>query len=273
MKRTCLLIVCALSTSAHSFSQGKVQLKLDLAEGKTLKYESTSAMKYEGNAMLEGMNQTTMMQMILKTGKKTPKGITVTTSLANIKVVAPGSTQLEETMNSSMKSLQDAKMTAIYDSTGKCYDVKTTGGGEYGQMMSGLSGLNAGFLGMTYPKAPVSIGSKWTAEVDIQKVMGSMAGLKVKKPLTVNYSLKAIQALNGKQVAVVSISINEKLTMDSPEEAGGQSMEMALTSTGEAVCDVATGTLISLVQKVKNEVEMPGGKFAVNIDQSTKLAK
>lgn len=255
------LALCAIA--AASFAQS-VRLRLNLTPGKTYSYQSVTDMKQNANGM--NMPMKIDQLMLLKVGAKKSNGFPVTHSVKNVKVTAPKDSPMAGMAKQIEQQAKQASFTSVYSDTGKVVSVGKVAGGTPG--MQGANQFTAGFMGVEYPKNPVSVGSKWTANIDLSDALAS-TGMKVSgKPIVVTYKVLKIEKKNGKTLVTLATTIAGKST-GTAAGGGGQgapnaTMNLTINGTGTAVVDAATGLPVSSRMSAKNVIGFGG----MNMTQS-----
>lgn len=252
MTRKALFLVAF--TALASVSSAQVTLRLNLQPGKTYTYVLETKMS---QSMMGDMNQ--RLTQAMKVDSKKGDKYSITTTIKDVKIDAKQGSMLANQAKQMEQTMKNMKIQASYNSLGKSVGGATTASSPAARNMAGgLAGLNAGFLGMTFPTGPVKAGSTWTETIDLQKMMSEMGGgampqgMKISgKPILVKYTVKSIGTQGGKQVVNIGYTINGTLQMNM---AGGQqqiSFNIGMNGSGASVVDAATGLQLSNTSSTK----------------------
>ncbi|HMS56029.1 MAG TPA: hypothetical protein PKA27_11575 [Fimbriimonadaceae bacterium] len=264
-----ILFGLALTATSVLASAQSVTLKLKLTSGKTYKYQTLTDMQQAAQGMSMPMKIDQVMN--LKVGAKTAKGYSVTHSVSSAKVTVPKDSPMASMSKSIEDSAKKATFTSIYSETGKIVQAGKVQGGLPG--MQNQNGFSAGFMGVEYPKTPVSVGTKWTASIDISEALGS-TGMKVDgKPIVVTYKVTKIETKNGKTLVTLATTMNGKSSgsMKAGQNQPGGTMNLSINGSGTTVVDAATGLPVSSKMTAKNVIGFGGMSMTQNMTVTSTL--
>lgn len=263
-----LFVACLVIAIAGCGGSSKsLTLRLRLEKGKSYVFDS----KVQQTTQAPG-GKTEVGQSLVTTVKiddASEGKYRTTSSISEVKI---DSASLPAEQSAAMKKQMEAvKLQIEYDELGHTLDTKSSASGALAATM-GSQGV--GFMGLHYPSRPVAVGDIWSAEFDIQEVLGSMlAGLKAKgsTKIPIKYTLKSSETKNGKSVAVIDFSMVGDLvfTVDRPNGPATE-ITMKTNSTGDYVVDTKTGLPMESTTKGRNEIGAAGQNLVQEMQISVK---
>ncbi len=263
-----LLGVVALGPLA--IAQAPVKLRLNLASGKTYRYNSSMTTKSSMGAQAQPMTVT--MVQVVKVKSKSATGYKVGFSSENVKMQAKAGSPMAGMAKQMEEGMKKASYDADIDFKGK---TKTSASAMSGMMGGNVGGSLSGFLGVEYPEGPVKVGSTWTTAIDLAKMMGAMASqMKVTgKPILVTYTVKSMGSQGGKQTVTLGIVLKgtANMSMNMGKEGGQMNSTMTMNGKGNAICDIATGLPISTDMSSTIGINMNGMKIDQEMKVTSKL--
>jgi hypothetical protein len=128
------------------------------------------------------------------------------------------------------------------------------------QMMSNMGGAMGGMV--VFPKAPVHVGTAWTATFDMAKMLGSMMPASKIQGSKIPIRLKVLrfESRAGKRCAILSISMSGIVSMAMQP---GQTMSMQMSSTGTSAIDIATGMTVDTSSASVTKTSAAGQSFTI----------
>ena len=247
MRKLGVGVVVLLIFSAFAV-QGSVLLRLNMPAGATYRYQTKTTTT---SSVGTSSGSTQVMQMSVAVKKRMASGFRVQTTVTDVKMTGPGAANSASKIETALKG---KSWTADYSPTGKVSNLSTTATGPTKSILTASQAMDAGFMGVLFPAGPVRPGSTWSGELDINKLFKSFPGgnmLKITSggKFPVRYTLRSIKG----NVAYLNFTMNGKTTMslNTPKNANAQqnpqaqNMDMAISSTGSAQVDTATGLPIA----------------------------
>lgn len=253
-------VLLVLSQLGCGGGEKAVTLRLRLEKGKGYVFESSVNQTTQG----VGGSKTEAEQKLVTTVKvdDASEGKYKTTStISDVEIV---SAALGAEQKAALKSqIEAVKLQIEYDELGHSLGSKTP---DAGALAATMGAQGVGFMGLHYPSRPVKVGDKWSAEFDIQEVLGSMlAGLKAKgsTKIPIAYTLKTLESRGGKSVAVIAFDMGGEIafTVDRPDGQAAE-VKMKTDSKGEYVVDAATGLPLESTTTGRNDIDAMGQKIS-----------
>jgi hypothetical protein len=253
------MIVAAVGLVGASAQAQTVTMRLKPAVGSKFQYKVTMKTTGSGGPGAGmGINGTFNQWFIVKS--KNSKGTVVETKVTNAKLTGGGGMDTKALA----EAMQKQVITATYSPLGAYLS------GDQNDGSMGSMSAQAGLQGVIFPQNAVGVGSKWTATIDLGKLLGSQAqGMKIVSggKIPVSYKLTGFKMIAGKRIAGIAASTNGKVVMSMGQ--GGQSMQMTmnLKSTSAGQVDVNTG----MVREMTTDATVNMDLGQMKIDQKIKM--
>jgi len=160
-----------------------------------------------------------------------------------------------------MSTMEDAMekqtITATYSPLGAWVSGDVTAGSM------GAMSAQAGLQGVIFPQGAVKVGTKWTASVDIGKMIesaGGQGGMKVESggKIPVTYKVTGFKTIAGKPIVGITASMNGTVVM----AMGQNKVNMVLKSTSAGQIDVRTGMVRTMT--TNGDVGTKFGQMVIN---------
>jgi hypothetical protein len=252
------LSLVAVATAACS--QEPVTLRYNPTPGRLYHYSAEFSIGSSGPVSV-GMK--ILMVLGMRINEVTDQSIKLQQTVEYIRAASkqPGSNQ-----DRMVAQAKKVKIQAVVDRQGN--GVSTTAGGN--GSMSAFAGMLNGFassaIGIVLPKDPVKVGSTWTYNVDLAKMLGAQAQqmkFKAEKPLTVTYVLKGFAEQSGRKVALVDWTLQGNLLMDMSGMAGGGGAaniqpRLSFDGSGHASVDLPTGLNLTSQMDISIAITVTG---------------
>lgn len=249
-------------------------LRLAIEAGKTLAVTTVSSTKM---AFTGPMDQTMETKTTMVQNYKFDKGpegwLTFDVSVGEFKMEGDaGMPGMAPDADAMVAAIKKVKLGGQVNNLGKTKDVKMSGDTDLdmmtkGMMAAALESMNqVGFMAISFPEAPVGVGSKWKTDFDMAKILEANGGgflSNAKGVVPMEFEVLAFEDVNGKKTAKIQVFTDGKVTFDS--QMGG-SGTMSTTSKGSMWLDLATGLIVKTDTKMANNIDI-GGQF--NISQDT----
>jgi hypothetical protein len=233
------LLFTALLTVIAAGASAQVTLRLKL-QPKTYQYAMT--MDVDQGPIGKMKSRSTMVIAVKKKGAN----YLMTMSTKDIKVTAPKGSPMEAQAKQLEQASKGEKTTATYSDRGVLVGALKVTGNKAAQNM--FNGMQIGFMGVEFPVGPVRVGSSWTAQMDLAKIIKSMGagqmppGMKVSgKPLVIKYTVRSLGSQHGKRLVNVGYTLTGLMNMSMSNQGRTTNMSMKIGGTGTSVVDVATG--------------------------------
>jgi hypothetical protein len=251
--------------------QVSVDLKLKLREDETVKYRNVFNVVTYSPDKIDERVQNSLMSFTF--GAEKDGKIPVKATIEEYEGMDVGS-------NGAAPAMRMIVLTFDMDKKGVAGEVKhatsNPGLAPVGVILEKtLAGMNSvGFLGLTMPSKPVSVGEKWTQKVDATKFLApalAPAGemFKVDGVYDVTFTLVDKTNVNNKPHARISVTVKGKsnLEINSPEFSAGGSL--ALESDATILVDLETGLISSA--RTDTSAELTIGEANVQLVMSNLL--
>lgn len=233
--RTAVAVALVLGSVIAAGGQKAVTLRIKPPVGQKYTYamvmdNKTSGM---GGAGTMSMKVTTELVYSVKSLKGT--NTTMETTTKSAKVTAPQGSPMAGMAAQLEQQLKGQTMTVTLDELGKMVSTP----GTNATMAAGAN------TSVEYPRNPVSVGSTWSAIVDMGKVLAAQ-GLQVTGgKIPFNYKVTKIESVGGQTLVHLSQAAKGNFTTSAAAGAGAGSMKVGLDSKTGIVVEAATGMLRS----------------------------
>ncbi|MCW5943012.1 MAG: hypothetical protein KIS66_12315 [Fimbriimonadaceae bacterium] len=230
--RTALAAALVLGACAHSSGQSAVTLRMKPTVGQKYAYTMVMDNKTTGMGGTGSMSMKIATDMVYTIKARKGTNTTMETATTGAKVTAPQGSPMAGMAQQLEKQLKGQTMTVTLD--------------EFGKMVSSPGAnpaLGAGAnTSVEYPKNPVSVGSTWSAVVDMGKILAAQ-GLRVTGGrIPFNYRVTKIEAVGGKTLVHLTQAATGKFSA-SGAAAGGGAMAIGLDSATTMVVDAGSGMI------------------------------
>jgi hypothetical protein len=159
---------------------------------------------------------------------------------------------------SALSGLKGTETKMAIDARGSVTTAGTAAPGLAQSVATSMSGMGAGFDGLTLPTGPVQVGKTWTGTVDLAKANSQMASALAggDSTITINYKVASI---SGSTVTIDS-SFDKTFQM---KAGGAGTMTLAMSQTSNYDVDSSDGLLKRADTKSKTAIT---GSSAMNIN-------
>lgn len=261
MRATSLTLAAAFGLVLVAGGCGKgdsVTLRLRLKEGATYAFESKISQTTEMQGQKNVADQT--LVTTVKVDDASDGRYRTTSSISDVEITSAGVTESQK--EDLRKRIEGVRVNLEYDDLGHTLASKSADNKAANSFAASMGAQGVGFMGLHFPSRAVRAGDTWSAEFDIQQVLGSMlAGMKPKGASTIpiKYTLKKIEDRNGKKIGVIAFDMSGSLEfiVENPGRAPVE-VKMKTASKGDYVVDLATGIPLESTTTGRNDIEVPG---------------
>jgi hypothetical protein len=266
----------AMAALAAAGAAQSVRIQLNPDAKKTYRYTATSKVESLGGSNAPGvgsLNMSSTVGMDISIMSKTARAIQTRFKVVEAKVSAPKDNPMAAQAARMGEGMKGQTFTVSYDSRGRMTSTPS-GGGAATRTLSQMGALGFGFLGMEYPAGSVAAGAKWSATVDLTKLMaGSMPGnMKVSGTgkIPIQYHLVGFESKGGKRLARIAFTLKGKADLTVGSGQPGQSMQVStsLDVKGTNLVDVATGVPVSGTSSGTTGTSMGGFQLKQKVSSS-----
>lgn len=213
---------------AVAWAQSSATLRVKPAAGSKFQYKVT--MDMSGGQAGQSMKGTYNQWYIAKS--KNTKGTVFEIKATNVKMSGGGGMD----MSAIATAMEKQVITATYSPLGEWVS------GDMNAGSMGAMSAQAGLQGVIFPQGAVKVGTKWTATVDIGKMIASAGGgtaMKVESggKIPVSYKVTGFKKIAGKSIVGIAATMNGNVVM----AMGQNKMTISMKSTSEGQIDVGTG--------------------------------
>lgn len=172
-----------------------------------------------------------------------------------------------------MKSLVE---TNVVNELGEVTKTATVGGGAFSKQGSLFSNLmQIGWNGVVFPKAPVSVGSKWTSKVDTKKISGAgNSQVKISSgEVAMTYELVGLEDVGG--VKNFKVKLTVKGTMNGTMKAAEMDLDATINVSGDSTfwLDPVTGVHSKLVRQSVLDLDLGVTQIKVTVKSNVTTKK
>lgn len=253
-----------------SQAQDSYSLRLALEAGKTLEVKTVSSTKMSFTGPIDqSMNTKTTMVQAYKFDKGDEGWWKFDLSTTDIKLEGDqGMPGMNADPSAMVESVKKVKVSGDVNNLGKTRNVKVGGDDQLDMMTKGLVASNIeyltqiGFLSITFPEAPVSVGTKWKSDFDMAKILEANGGgflTNAKGVVPIEFEVLGFEDLDGVKTAKIQVFLDGKVTFDS---SMGGSGTMTTTSKGNMWLNLATGLPVKSDTKLANNIDI-GGQMTI----------
>jgi hypothetical protein len=228
-KKAATVVTATGLVFAVAWAQTSATLRVKPAAGSKFQYkvvmDTTSSGGPAGTAMKGTYNQ----WFIAKS--KNSKGTVFEIKATNVKMTG-GMGDMSAMENAMEKQV----ITATYSPRGEWIS------GDVNAGSMGAMSAQAGLQGVIFPQGVVKVGTKWTATVDIGKMIASAGGgngMKIESGgrVPVSYKVTGFKTIAGKPIVGIAATMNGNIVM----AMGQNKVNLSLKSTSSGQIDVGTG--------------------------------
>jgi hypothetical protein len=248
LKKAAIVAAATGLVFALAWAQTSATLRLKPAAGSKFQYKVT--VNTTGGQAGQNVNGTFNQWYIAKS--KNAKGTVFQIKFANVKMSGGMGD-----MSAVAQAMERQIVTATYSPLGAWVS------GDVNAGSMGAMSAQAGLQGVVFPQGAVKVGSKWTATVDMGKLMAAAGGgnaMKVESggKIPVSYKVTGFKKIAGKSVVGISATMNGNVVM----AMGQNKMNIGMKSTSSGQIDIGTGMVRTMTTNA--DVNTKFGQMVIN---------
>jgi len=254
-KKAAIVVTATGLVLAVAWAQTSATLRVKPAAGSKFQYKVTMDTT-SGGATAGGQTMKGTYNQWFIAKSKNAKGTVFEIKATNVKLTGGMD------MSAMEKAMEKQVVTATYSPLGAWVSGDVTAGSM------GAMSAQAGLQGVIFPQGAVKVGTKWTATVDIGKMIaaaGGQNGMKIERggKIPVSYKVTGFKTIAGKPIVGITASMNGTIVM----AMGQNKVNMTLKSNSTGQIDVGTG----MVRTMTTNADV-GSKFGqMIINQKIKM--
>ncbi len=250
-KKAAIVVAATGLVLGLAWAQTSATLRVKPAAGSKFQYKVTMDTT-SGGATAGGQSMKGTYNQWFIAKSKNAKGTVFEIKATNVKLTGGMGD-----MSTMEKAMEKQVVTATYSPLGAWISGDVTAGSM------GAMSAQAGLQGVIFPQSAVKVGTKWTATVDIGKMIaaaGGQSGMKVESggKIPVSYKVTGFKTIAGKPIVGISASMNGTVVM----AMGQNKVNMNLKSTSTGQIDVRTGMVRTMTTNA--DVGTKFGQMVIN---------
>ncbi len=271
-RRIGLAAIAIIAIVAAAPNQDKTVIKLKFDKDASVKFKTT--VKTDMDFMGTAQSNTIVISQSVAVVDAKDGWSTVRFKTDDFKMEGDGMMGME----SGFESVKDVALKMEVDEQGRTRNVVLENSEKMDPMLRQLmtgsmkSDQVAGFMGVHFPKEAVTVGSKWSVELDAAQMFElneMISGVKGKLPVT--YEVTGFETINGKGNIKVHSTMLGTINLDIKSPAGDLAAVVKMDFGTDYWVEVATGILTKSAGKATIDNDFGMGsmtqKLAINVDR------